>query len=297
MHADDFGMSQEVNAAIIRAHGAGTLTSTTLMVGEPAYQDAIELAHAHPSLGVGLHLTVSCDHGVLPPVRASKILNAHRRFRSNPLSAGLLYKFSVSARAQLMEEMEAQFDRFASTGLPWSHVDGHQHMHMHPIVWDKMLSLCAANNIFRLRIPVEEFRRHFTHRGQRAAIEPLAGLILRMYSLRNLKKLSDRRTLTSEPWFVPDRSYGTLQSGNMHAEYLLLLLNRLGGRINEVYFHPGTEYARKLPVNRVHDGVFDVELDALLDSRVKTRLTQGDLKLATYSQAEQLFTNQLSLSR
>ncbi len=294
MHADDFGMSQDVNRAIIRAHEAGTLTSTTLMVGEPAFSQAVELAYSHPSLGVGLHLTVSCDHGVLTPAKVSKILNAQGRFRSNPLSAGLLYKFSASARAQLMEEMEAQFAQFRSTGLPWSHVDGHQHMHMHPYVWDTMISLCAANNIYRLRIPVEEFRLHIKNGGQKAAIEPLAGLILKMYSLRNLKNLNLRKASSSEPWFVPDRSYGTLQSGNMHAKYLLQLLNRLNGNINEVYFHPGTEYARKLPAKDVHDGIYDVELNALLDVRVKERLAKHDLELATYPQAEQLFRNIIS---
>ena len=47
---DDFGFSPAVNAAIIQAHQQGILTSASLMINGPAWQEAVELAKANPEL-------------------------------------------------------------------------------------------------------------------------------------------------------------------------------------------------------------------------------------------------------
>ncbi len=65
--ADDFGRSRAINAAIIRAHREGILTSASLMVAGDAWEEAVELAHANPTLAVGLHLVVSGGRAVLNP--------------------------------------------------------------------------------------------------------------------------------------------------------------------------------------------------------------------------------------
>ena len=57
------------------------------------------------------------------------------------------------AAEPLRREMEAQFERYAQTGLPWDHVDGHQHFHMHPTVFRHLLTLCDSYGVNRLRVP------------------------------------------------------------------------------------------------------------------------------------------------
>src|SRR5439155_23786728 len=59
VNADDFGRSARVNAAIVRAHREGVLTSASLMVGEPAAAEAVALAKENPRLKVGLHLVLA----------------------------------------------------------------------------------------------------------------------------------------------------------------------------------------------------------------------------------------------
>src|SRR5206468_4073876 len=56
---DDFGAAPEVNAAIVRAHRDGILTSASLMVTGDAVEEAVALARAHPRLAVGLHLVLA----------------------------------------------------------------------------------------------------------------------------------------------------------------------------------------------------------------------------------------------
>ena len=52
--ADDFGLSLPVNQAIEQAHREGILTTTSLMVGAPCAEDALQRARRNPGLGVPL---------------------------------------------------------------------------------------------------------------------------------------------------------------------------------------------------------------------------------------------------
>ena len=67
VNADDFGRSQSINQAVVRAHREGILTSASLMVNEPFADEAVALARANPGLGVGLHLTLVCGASALAP--------------------------------------------------------------------------------------------------------------------------------------------------------------------------------------------------------------------------------------
>src|SRR5215472_12195237 len=51
INADDFGLTRGVNRAIAELHDAGAVTSATLMATGPAFDDAVTLARAQPSLG------------------------------------------------------------------------------------------------------------------------------------------------------------------------------------------------------------------------------------------------------
>ncbi|HEV2472267.1 MAG TPA: ChbG/HpnK family deacetylase, partial [Chthonomonadales bacterium] len=58
VNADDFGLTLGVNRAIAELHCAGVLTSATLMARASATDDAIALARATPTLGVGCHVVL-----------------------------------------------------------------------------------------------------------------------------------------------------------------------------------------------------------------------------------------------
>jgi hopanoid biosynthesis associated protein HpnK len=286
VNSDDFGYSPEVNAAVLRAHCVGILTSASLMVAEPGFAEAVELARRTPTLGVGLHVVVSYDRALLPPDQIPHLVDANGRFGMDPFRVGLSYAFSRAAQAELRREMEAQFERFAGTGLPWSHADGHQHMHMHPVVWDNLLELCDHYGVRRLRIPHEELRAHFRNGGDGFSLNTVATLFLRVQRRRCLRTLRQRAAQNKPALFHCERVYGQLQTGNMHTDYLLKLLPRLKGRTNEVYFHPGAPHARRLPGAQQHDGIYDVELQALLASEVRALTERLDLKLGRYEDLE-----------
>src|SRR5512137_523035 len=93
VNADDFGRSPAINQAVIRAHREGILTTASLMVNEPACEEAVVMAKENARLGVGLHLTLLCGHSALPPKRIPGLVNAEKRFPDNPAGAGFRYFF------------------------------------------------------------------------------------------------------------------------------------------------------------------------------------------------------------
>lgn len=286
VNADDFGYSSAVNTAISRAHTQGILTSASLMVAEAGWQEAVEIARRTPTLGIGLHAVVTYDRALLPHAAIPHLVDATGKFSADPLRVGLKYAFSKTARVELKHELTAQFARFAETGLSWSHVDGHQHFHMHPAVWDILLDLCDEYGVHRLRVPHEELRIHLRQGGDGFNTNTAATLALRVMRRRNLRVLRDRETLGGRIPFVCERVYGQLQTGNMNEAHTLDLLNRITGCTNEIYFHPGAPHARSLPQPDQRDGVADVELKALLAKAVRERLHERGIRTGTYADIE-----------
>src|SRR6266700_580709 len=100
VNADDFGRSSSINQAVIRAHREGVLTSASLMVNEPGFEEAVHMARENPSLGVGLHLTLLCGHSALGPDKIPGMVNASREFSDSPARVGWRYFFDGSLREQ-----------------------------------------------------------------------------------------------------------------------------------------------------------------------------------------------------
>lgn len=270
LNADDLGRSAEVNAAILRTHREGVLTSASLMVAEPGAAEAIEMARRCPSLAVGLHLALSDGRAALPPGAVPRLVGLDGRLRSSPALAGLVIFLRPCARRQAAAEIAEQFRRFAATGLPFDHVNGHQHLHLHPVVWDALVACCREHGVRAVRIPCEEFR---LHSPGRAAPRRFQWAVFRALRRRCL------RSLAGSDIVAADRVYGHLESGSMTEDYVLDLLARLGGETNEVYFHPGTAHAHRRP-----GAALDVEAECLLSPRVRARIEALGLVRTAYGQ-------------
>src|SRR5277367_5029828 len=88
VNADDFGRSESVNQAVIRAHREGILTTASLMVNEPFADEAVRLALENPRLGVGLHLSLVCGTAALPQARIPHLADSRGHFTDRPVTAG-----------------------------------------------------------------------------------------------------------------------------------------------------------------------------------------------------------------
>src|SRR6516162_5478624 len=61
INADDFGMYDAVNVAVIRSVEEGIASSCSLMAPCPGAADAMSLLRRHRQVPFGIHLTLVCD--------------------------------------------------------------------------------------------------------------------------------------------------------------------------------------------------------------------------------------------
>src|ERR1700692_4692172 len=79
INADDFGLTTGINRAIAELHQARALTSATLMATGPAFSDAVSVALANPTLGVGCHIVLTDGIPVSPPETIPTLLGPDRK--------------------------------------------------------------------------------------------------------------------------------------------------------------------------------------------------------------------------
>jgi hopanoid biosynthesis associated protein HpnK len=283
INGDDFGYSEAVNRAIIQAHREGVLTSCSLMVNENAVGQAVELARATPTLAVGLHLVLVLGRAALPHADIPSITDPAGNFTDSSFRAGVQYYFSPAARRELRREMRAQFERFVATGLRFSHVDGHTHLHQHPVIFDELIRLCEEFGVRRVRVVKGEMRLSLKLDRKNLPIKLVWGTVFNL-----LGNWCERR-LRGRGFVHPRKVYGLLQSGDMNEDYLLGLIQQIGraGQVGkdggEIYAHP-IAFDADAKARRENPGG-ERELKALLSSRVRAAIETAGFRLATYENA------------
>jgi hopanoid biosynthesis associated protein HpnK len=228
---DDFGASPGVNEAIVCAHTTGILTSASLMVTGDAFDEAVALARRHPGLSTGLHLVLCDARPASPPEAIPNLVNGDGRLTSRPGPTGIAHAiFWRQRRDQLEREIGAQFQRYAETGLPFDHVDGHHHLHMHPFVFDLVARCMDDHKVPWVRLVEEDPRA--ARRGGEGALDEFIAWAFSVLARRN------RRVLARGDARGPDRIAGLRATGGMDRQEWLRLLPRLDGVTVEVYTHP-----------------------------------------------------------
>ncbi len=263
VNADDFGRSESINQAVIRAHREGVVTSTSLMVNEPAFAQAVALARDHPRLGLGLHLTLTSGHAALPPEQIPGLVNAQGEFSRNPVVAGFRYFFERGLRAQLQREIHAQFEKFRATGLPLDHVNGHQHVHLHPTVLSILLRGAGSLGIRQMRLTREPYWTDVPLARGRRFYRAFHAAIFRALAWRAKTGFSREQIRHTQ------RVFGLLEDSRVDEAYLLKLLAVLPPGDSELYSHPSLDE-------------FNHEFTALVSPRVKARVAQAGIQLIRY---------------
>lgn len=273
VNGDDFGISEEVNKAIILAWRVGILTSCSLMTGGRAFDDAVRLARENPGLAVGIHATCVDGTSVLPPGKIPNLVDGSGNFPSDPALAGLKYFFCKAARKELAREFEAQFEKFHASGLRCSHIDGHCHMHVNPAVFDPLVALGEKYGVRRMRVPDDDFS---ASRPFLLGTSAKAGyaLVFRLLSARMKSKLRERG------FRFPVRVYGNLLSGAMTGDYVLSILEKLPIGISEVYLHPAFPPDSDPP--NVKEFQLMTELRILLDPQIRSKMNRLGITPAAY---------------
>jgi chitin disaccharide deacetylase len=232
------------------------------MVGAPAFTDAVDRARHLPSLAVGLHVVLVNGRPVLSPDQVPDLVDTNGEFLVDLVRAGFRFFLRPGVRRQLEQEIRAQFDRFAATGLPLDHVNAQNHMHVHPTVFALLLKVGRRYGMRAIRIPREPF-------GGTRTIEPWTALM--------------RARARSSGLHTNDYAYGINDVGAMNETRVLAMLDALPYGVTELFFHPATDaFSGADPGTERYQ--WREELQALTSPEVRETLARSGIQSITYTE-------------
>lgn len=260
VNADDFGFTHDVNQGIVEAHRSGILTATTLMATGAAFDEAVRLAHEHPTLDVGCHLVLVNAPSALDPGRAL------------PATVSELLRAMMTRRIAVYDELRAQVDRIVAAGIRPSHLDTHKHTHLAPPVLDAVARISRETGIRWVRRPFDF---------------PLtAGKIpwTKRAVSRGLTVVRNRfhRVLSAHGCLSTDHFAGFQMTGRFRTAELVELIEGLPEGLTEFMTHPGfcTDELRAARTRLKESR--ERELEALTAVETRDALARRGVELTDY---------------
>lgn len=158
INADDFGMSREVNEGIKKGIKAGMITSVSVMVNMPHFDEAISYLKKNPGVSVGLHFNITEGSPLSTKNKVSTLIREGGNFFYWPvLIFNLLFR---KAYVQEIEtELTAQYQKLKSQGIQISHIDSHHHIHLYPQIFQVFTRFAQKNKVNALRCRVFNLKR------------------------------------------------------------------------------------------------------------------------------------------
>jgi predicted glycoside hydrolase/deacetylase ChbG (UPF0249 family) len=234
LNADDFGLTRGINRAVAELYAAGALTSTTLMANGPAFDDAVAIALANPSLGVGCHIVLTDGTPVSPPKTIPTLLGEDgKNFRPNANHFFLAVLRGKVSAAEIECEALAQLNKLQARGIAVTHIDTHKHTHVLPQVARPLLAAAETAGVRAIRNPFEE--RWSLALGKSSSLTRLKLRLLRRLRPRffALPQIRDGRIRTTEG------TLGIAATGSLDAATLRAALHALPDGLWELVCHPG----------------------------------------------------------
>lgn len=277
VNADDFGIHPAVNKAVSIAFEKGILTSTSLMAGGEAFDEAVSLARSMPELGIGVHLTLVGGLFTVLPAKEVPSLTWEGGHLCNDylelIKRDLAGKISVD---DVYREWDAQIQKVMDTGLTVTHLDGHQHMHMWNHFFPVTLALAKKYHISCMRVPDEKllFGFHLSPAG-----------LFRFASKNGLSLMarSHRGALKRKGILCNDHFWGMMYGGHFYESRMARILDHLEEGVTEFMCHPSAD--QKAMEETFHWGYEgERELQSLMSPLVQKKIKEQGIRLISYKE-------------
>ena len=156
LNADDFGMSEAYNRAVLEGYESGILKSTSLTANGEAFEEACEkVIPACPDLGVGIHLNIIEGKSLCSDL--DQLTDNQGNFNN---SFGVLLLKSLNPKSkvfmeQIEKEFRAQIEKVISR-TKVTHIDSHVHTHSIPKIFELTAKLAKEYGIKQIRTQFEK---------------------------------------------------------------------------------------------------------------------------------------------
>jgi chitin disaccharide deacetylase len=254
--ADDFGLHPAINQAIIQAHEIGIVKACSIMPlgGDPAFDQAVEMAFSQPTLEVGLHF---CLVG-LP---------------GQPATFGeFLPKFLTKRYPEIPVEamVHRQLDLLERVGIKPTHINSHRHTHAIP---DIMRAVCRAavdRGIRSVRVPID--------------LPSMGTSLSRQLGAKAITEYAKRSKGIVEEYglWSPDYFFGVADAGHITESRLMTVLQALPIGVTEISCHPGAHTGRLEAVLK-WGYEWEAERKALISENVHYKIDAMDIGVTNFT--------------
>jgi hopanoid biosynthesis associated protein HpnK len=283
INADDFGLTQGVNRAIVEAHTKGVVSSATLMAGGSARGEAVALSSANPRLSVGCHVVLVDGKPLVEAPRVATLVDGNDSKKTEFYDR--LSRFVARSLAgrldadQIEAEAAAQIRALQESGIEVTHFDTHKHTHMVPAVLRPLLRAAKACGIGALRNPFGP-RLPLSLRD----LQQRPRLWKRFLEVRLLGTFASsfRRTVDQFGMRTPDGSLGVVSTGALDLELFRAIVDVIPEGTWEFVCHPGYNDADLASVRTRLRESRKKELKILISREARDALESRGIELISY---------------
>lgn len=267
LHGDDLGMCRAANEAARIGFTRGFLSSGSVMVPCPAFEEMARWSQKHPDHDLGLHLTLNAEwssyrwSSISDPALVPGLIDPE----------GFLWKnvadvLQHSNRKEVETELRAQIRHARSAGLEPTHLDSH------------MGTLFSSASFFLtyLRVARQE--------NIVAMVPRPAGKVLRDLKSKGLEGLAQvmLRLADKQGFPIVDRLESVDGHGYQERKaWLLQLIETLEPGVTEVIFHPSTEGPEIRKITRMAQNRID-DHNLLLDPEIRDTIKRHGIQIVQW---------------
>jgi len=279
VNADDFGLTQGVNRAIVEAHCHGIVTSATLMANGRAFDDASRRTTSTSRLSIGCHVVLVDGLPVLggrqTPTLSNRKFDDGRFYQS--LNGFAVRAVSGNIRADEIEaEATAQIRKLQATGIVVSHLDTHKHTHIFPPVLRPLLRAARACGVPAMRNPFGPV--HISIVAKQPSLWKQFGKVTLLSGLSK----TFRRSVSDAGMLTPDGTVGIVATGAMNVRLFENIVDSLPDGTWELVCHPGYNDAELDGIRTRLRESRAVELRLLISPEARAILARSGVELISY---------------
>ena len=266
--ADDFGMSSEVNKAVLKAYKCGILTSTSLMANAPAFEEAVSMLDELKGLSIGVHLNVMEFSTLSQKFSDKSLLYDKTGQYNNGFAAHFIKSYNREYLKELEEDFRLQIEKILEKTAA-DHIDSHVHVHAIPNIFKLVCKLAREYGIKNIRTQFEypyfvpDIKKYLSYKYP---INLIKLLLLDSFTLINRKELKNYELNSNE------NIIGVNYTGYMDINTLKSALPNVSV-LTEVIFHPSSEQKSRTRYN---------EFLTLIDEKIENQLVKSEITLTNW---------------
>ena len=267
LNADDFGMSEAFNDAVLEGFKIGLLKSTSLTANGVAFDDAISrIIPQAKNLSVGVHLNII--EGTALSNGLNLLCDNHNEFNNSYIS--LILKSYGTKRKEFLNQVEQEFrtqiEKVLNVYPDISHIDSHVHTHAIPPIFKLVCKLAQEYKIPFIRTQGEKpyiVPNWKMTVNKDFAINILKNILLNTFTFIN-KPVVEKHNLKTNDYQIG--VLYTLMMSNKSLYYGLKSLKKKNNKLVESLIHPCL-YANGKRDN--HSVEFEITQDKELIEKIK----------------------------